>query len=78
MKENHFSCEQQRFFARVAHWLPQLLDRSRVGTAEMRLGKRELPDGRVVEVCITCRTISGGEITGYRYGDHLPVDASDD
>ncbi len=71
MNEQHFSPGQQRFFARVAHWLPHLFDRCKVGTAEMRVGRRQLSDGRVVEVCITCRTISGGEATGYHYGDHL-------
>lgn len=71
MNKHHFSAEQQRFFARVAHWVPRLFERCKVGTAEMRIGKRRLPDGRVVEVCITCRTIEGGEPTGYRYGDHL-------
>jgi|GEM_PF-6836258 len=71
MSEHHFSNEQQRFFARIAHWVPLLFERCKVGTAEMRVGKRRLPDGRVVEVCITCRTIEGGEPTGFRYGDHV-------
>lgn len=70
MNIQHFSPQQQRFFARIAYWVPMLFERCKVGTAEMRVGKRRLADGRLVEVCITCRTLEGGEQTGYRYRDH--------
>ncbi|MGB0867841.1 MAG: hypothetical protein ACPGSC_15120 [Granulosicoccaceae bacterium] len=70
MNIQHFSPQQQRFLARVVYWVPRLFERCKVGTAEMRVGKRRLPDGRLVEVCITCRTLEGGDQTGYHYGDH--------
>ncbi len=77
MNEHYFSVDQQRFFARIAHWLPRLFERSLAGTAEIRVGKRRLEDGRLVELCLTCRTIEGGGATGYRYGNHTGPNQED-
>ena len=67
-----FSEQQQRFLAKVAHWLPQLLTNFTTGESEARLGSRTLPDGRIVDVVLVCRVRYGsGPGDGYQYGDHM-------
>ena len=54
---DQLSARQQRFFARVAYWLPLLLSGLRRGSREALLGRRKSPDGDEIEVLLVCRVV---------------------
>jgi len=69
--EEKFTETQQRFLARVAHWLPRLLDGFTTGIKEAKLGSRTLSDGTIVDVVLVVRVRYGSEPgKGYTYGNH--------